>query len=233
MKAIIIASLCLLSIISPLIAQQTCVRQLSTAQRAAVAQAHNTWRNKVAGGQQSSARGVLPQASNMKTIIYDTNIEEKLSQVWANTNPKGHNPTRVVPGLAGYIGENIYWSSRGTSQKLTPGSFDVSAAVNSWFNEVSLFNGDVSKFSSSATTGGAIGHFTQVIWAESTRVGCGILDCVTSTPKTGYTMYSQSVAFVCNYWKGGNYLGQSIYKTGAPGSGCTNGLSTTFPALCA
>ena len=76
-----------------------------------------------------------------------------------------------------------------------------------------------------------VGHFTQVAWADTSAIGCGVLDCVTKSSSGGY---SQSVAFVCDYAVGGNMLGSPIYKKGAVASACgTKGVSKNFPALCA
>jgi len=46
----------------------------------------------------------------------------------------------------------------------------------------------------------AIGHYTQLVWKNSTKVGCA---CVQSKSKTFY--------FVCNYDPPGNYIGEFPY----------------------
>lgn len=216
--------LLLLTILTVVLSQKTCVNVLSDAQRAEIVRAHNYYRNLVASGKQGS----LPTATNMKEVTWDKEVEG-VAQNWASSNPSGHNSNRKLPTRPSlYVGENIYWSSRSGSKVITAGNANVTAAIASWYSEVKDFSGDVSAFKSSAA---AIGHFTQVIWADTSAVGCGILDCVT---KSSSGSYSQSVAFVCDYAVGGNYLGSPIYKKGAVTSACgTKGVSKTFPALCA
>ncbi len=164
-------------------------------------------------------------------MVWDTELET-LAQKYINTDPKVHNTNRTIPSHpTDYLGENMYWQSKGTSAKLTPGTFNGSLAVTSWFNEVKYWNGNVTKFGSQTTTQ-VVGHFTQVVWADTTRVGCGVLDCVTVTPMTSYTMYSQKVSFVCDYWNGGNIINQAIYQVGTPCSRYGGVCSSNFKFLC-
>ena len=217
-------SLLLLLTITVVLSQKTCVSVLSDAQRTELVRAHNYFRNLVASGKQAP----LPTATNMKELTWDKEVEG-VAQNWASSNPSGHNSNRKLPTRPSlYVGENIYWSSRSGSKAIVAGSANVTAAVESWYNEVKAFTGDVGAFKS--TGGPVVGHFTQVAWADTSALGCGILDCVTKTSSG----YSQSVAFVCDYAVGGNMLGSPIYKKGAVCSACgTKGASKNFPALCA
>jgi len=67
------------------------------------------------------------------------------------------------------------------------------------------------------------GHYTQVVWAETYKVGCGFKAYQASD---GYKKF-----YVCNYGPGGNIIGGSMYTEGdactacpADASGCNNGL---------
>merc|ERR1712020_452603 len=101
--------------------------------------------------------------------------------------------------------------------------------VGMWYGEVKDMTKKARKsFSSNnALTGatGVIGHYTQVVWAESHEVGCGYM---TSVKGTNF----ESV-LVCNYGPGGNFRGKPVYQKGMPGSKCEAGTKKTSDGLCA
>lgn len=111
------------------------------------------------------------------------------AQAWAescvdNDAPAGlidHNDDRSV-GHPYYVGENVYGSS---------GNATGVAAVNSWASE----GADYDYNTNSCAPGRVCGHYTQIVWATSVELGCGIASC------PGLT-YSNGV--VCNYGPGGN-----------------------------
>ncbi|KAB1208616.1 Pathogenesis-related protein 1 [Morella rubra] len=86
----------------------------------------------------------------------------------------------------GPYGENIAWSS---------GDMSGTDAVNMWVNEKSNYD-----YNSNSCTGGECGHYTQVIWKNSVRLGCAKVRC-----NSGGTFIG------CNYDPPGNYDGQRPY----------------------
>jgi uncharacterized protein YkwD len=70
--------------------------------------------------------------------------------------------------------------------------FNTTAAVTAWYDEISLYDYNSPGFSTQT------GHFTQVIWKSSTKIGCGWKDC-----GSYYGQYS-----ICQYWTPGNWAGQ-------------------------
>jgi pathogenesis-related protein 1 len=89
-------------------------------------------------------------------------------------------------GGSGYVGENIYGST-GTS---TP-----AGAMMLWMAEADDYDyasGNI----------GSAGHYTQVVWRASVRIGCAIVDCPALT-------YHNTV--ICDYAPGGNITGQRPY----------------------
>lgn len=66
------------------------------------------------------------------------------------------------------------------------------------------------------------GHYSQVIWAETYAVGCGITQCPSG----------MSPIYACNYGPAGNYIGAPIYKIGKAGKSCPTG-TTNNNGLCA
>ena len=126
---------------------------ISSTMKAALLRKHNELRNKVASGQQSGQ----PAATNMQEMVWDDSLGN-LAQNYANTCPGNHNPNRNGAG------ENLYWamSSRQSSE------IDLTAGVQSWYDEVSLFSSSsISPFQFSS----GIGHYTQVVWATSNKLG--------------------------------------------------------------
>ncbi|CAO3587763.1 unnamed protein product [Absidia cylindrospora] len=68
------------------------------------------------------------------------------------------------------------------------GSWDQ--VVSAWYDEVKMYDYSNPGFA------GSTGHFTQVVWVGTTKIGCGFTEC------GGRKIYS------CNYKKPGNYMGQ-------------------------
>jgi pathogenesis-related protein 1 len=99
-----------------------------------------------------------------------------------------HNPGRSS-GHPWYVGENIYAST---------GAATASGAVSSWGSEAA----DYSYATNSCAAGKVCGHYTQLVWSTTTRVGCARSDC----PKL---LYRSTI--VCDYGPGGNISGSKPY----------------------
>lgn len=97
------------------------------------------------------------------------------------------NDCRLVHSNGPY-GENIAW-----------GSPDLSGinAVKLWVDEKQYYNYN----SNSCASGKVCGHYTQVVWKNSMRLGCAKVKCK-----------NKGGAFiVCNYDPRGNIVGQRPY----------------------
>ncbi|MBN8588497.1 MAG: hypothetical protein J0L94_09270 [Rhodothermia bacterium] len=92
------------------------------------------------------------------------------------------------------FGENLFMQqSTGTLA-----GFKFGRAVQSWADEKQYFTpGPLRDFS---TYPDQVGHYTQIVWATSVRVGCGYATCNTGGWNT--------LLVVCNYDPPGNYIGQ-------------------------
>ncbi|KAK7505355.1 hypothetical protein BaRGS_00003517 [Batillaria attramentaria] len=156
-------------------------------------------------------RAVSPVASNMKLMSWDASAAA-VAQAHADKCVFSHNSDR------GNLGENIYAAS---------GTYDSAStavnAVTNWYNEVS----DYTYADNSCSK--VCGHYTQVVWATSSGLGCGIATCQPLDLDDGTTWPTGTIV-VCNYSPPGNYRGQKPYLTGTAcadcGSGfqCDNGL---------
>merc|ERR1712179_747413 len=118
----------------------------------------------------------------------------------------------------------LKWNSQ-----LAEGAQAWENAINAWYDEVKdMPNTLVDSFGSN-TCSGVIGHYTQVVWAETYEVGCGAIHY---PAKIGDTTYPYSKIYVCNYGPGGNLLDSPVYESGDAASNCPNAESTNYPGLC-
>lgn len=141
----------------------------------------------------------------MRALSWDMELEQWAAN-WAARCPNGHrsNTNKVDKS---YFGENIYW---------TTGGFTPAAAVDAWYSEVKDFP-DTYNTPFQWISTPMIGHYTQVTWAGTTTVGCGVALC------------SNWYNVVCNYGPGGNMMGGSQYAKGAVNC-ATLGVNTQYPS---
>jgi hypothetical protein len=125
------------------------------------------------------------------------------AQAWAEhlaTTKQFKHDTVNVGGLCPgptCIGENIAGFFNDVSGKDQWGNDQGQAK---WVAEKSLYPGGPSFY--------AVGHYTQMVWADTKQVGCG-----TAPPSPGGHSYS---ILVCRYDPGGNLPGQLPYPAAAP-----------------
>jgi len=186
---------------------------------------HNKLRAKVANGDESlGCPGPQPSATNMMELKWNSQLAE-VAQAWAEQCPGGHDDgdDRKICDPDYYVGQNIYFSW----------SYDPTdaweKAINAWYDEVKDMPNTLVESFGSNTCSGVIGHYTQVVWAETYEVGCGAIHY---PAKIGDTTYPESKIYVCNYGPGGNWLGSPVYESGDAASNCPNAESTDYPGLC-
>lgn len=107
------------------------------------------------------------------------------AQSWANGCKWQHTPNNPY-------GQNI---AAGTSP-----TFGAVDATTLWYNEYKLYDYSAGQYSDST------GHFTQMVWKGSKRLGCAIQTCTASQMGLGSTGSARYV--VCNYDPPGNYIGE-------------------------
>ena len=116
------------------------------------------------------------------------------SQKWASACVDEH-----ASGL-GNVGENLYFAASGAKFNLEDPAL-AKKAVTSWYSEEADWN-----YATSAGKGtGSTGHFTQVVWKSTTKLGCGVASCpnIESMGKWADVLY-----IVCRYTPAGNWDGQ-------------------------
>ncbi|CAD5223939.1 unnamed protein product [Bursaphelenchus okinawaensis] len=172
-------------------------------QQESVLALHNQYRAAVANGQVTGANGAtLPTAADMKALVYNTDLENNADRIvvacnW-NTSSTGQN----LYASAGY----------GTATDDT-----IKNAVAAWNSEATnLSTDDIPQYkANSADT-----NFTQLIWANTSEIGCAITFCGSLSGFEG----AQWTYFVCAYSAPGNVLNQPIYTSGTTASLCVDGV---------
>ncbi|XP_006881982.1 PREDICTED: cysteine-rich secretory protein 2 [Elephantulus edwardii] len=154
-------------------------------------------------------KGVSPPARNMLKMEWNRDATAN-AQKWANKCTLDHS-NQEDRKTTTKCGENLYMSTDPTFW---------STAIQSWYDESLNFTYGVGP----TTSNSVVGHYTQLVWYSSFRIGCGIAFC----PNQEEFKYF----YVCHYCPAGNNVNQKHfpYKEGplcasCPGN-CENGLCT-------
>ncbi|XP_076150431.1 cysteine-rich secretory protein LCCL domain-containing 1b [Alosa pseudoharengus] len=164
---------------------------------------------------------VYPPASNMEYMVWDTELERS-AEDWAHTCLWEHGPSHLLT----QIGQNLgaHWG------RDRPPTFHVQA----WYDEVRDFSypyaQDCNPHCPYRCSGPVCTHYTQLVWATSSRIGCAINVCYNMN--VWGMIWTKAVYLVCNYSPPGNWWGHAPYKYGSPcsacpssyGGGCRNNL---------
>ena len=86
-----------------------------------------------------------------------------------------------------------------------PGGHTASSPVNDWASEEANYD----YATNTCAANQVCGHYTQVVWKNSLRLGCGVQSCSTNTP-FGSNFPNWEI-WVCNYSPPGNFVGQRPY----------------------
>jgi len=168
--------------------------QISSSDKSRIVNEHNALRQKTSNGETACNGGTCPAAvSAMSPLTWDDTLA-RLAQDYANTCPRGHEDAPVLTaryeklGGKGQPGENI---AGGLNSLVT--------AVQRW-GEDEAVDWTYKSDSFGDCVGGwwNCGHFTQIVWADTKKVGCG---------------YNPSCdRLVCNYYPPGNYPWLTPYE---------------------
>ncbi|XP_059211491.1 cysteine-rich venom protein TEL1-like [Centropristis striata] len=143
-------------------------------------------------------KNVQPTASNMLEMSWSSEAAVN-AQKWADTCAMDHSPDSARVISTSGCGENLYMSSFENSW---------SNAIQSWYDEIKDW-----RYGVGSTNGGVVGHFTQVVWYRSNKVGCGVAHC----PNSKYKYF-----YVCQYCPPGNTQLARPYQSGPSCGDCSN-----------
>ena len=150
---------------------------------------HNKWRNLLNQGKLDSQPVPNP-------FIPDMYWDESLA-----ASAQAHSD-QCVWQHSGTGGENLY-AHTGSWGSMEEG-------INLWAEEYKNYNYDTNM----STNGGVVGHYTQIVWESSLRVGCGKTQCDPIMNSDGSTLWSGTM-YTCQYQSPGNWFGQKPYRVSA------------------
>eukprot|EP00004_Rigifila_ramosa_P018055 TRINITY_DN444_c0_g1_i1.p1 TRINITY_DN444_c0_g1~~TRINITY_DN444_c0_g1_i1.p1 ORF type:complete len:556 (-),score=112.56 TRINITY_DN444_c0_g1_i1:41-1678(-) len=142
--------------------------------------AHNTVRAAVSP----------PAATPIPNLVWDAAVAAR-AQSWSDNCTFAHNTFGD--------GQNLYVTTASTASP--------TSTSNSWSSEVS--NWRYAIVGSDSANGGVVGHYTQMIWAATTKIGCGRTYC--NGDLSGWSGHTVGTVVACNYQTPGNYLNQYPY----------------------
>ncbi|XP_076127671.1 glioma pathogenesis-related protein 1b [Alosa pseudoharengus] len=152
-----------------------------------------------------------PSAKNMLHMTWDEALA-KSANAWAKMCRASHNPllkqARKLHPVFGQVGENIWVG-------LPVNKFSVEKALNAWKDERQHYTLQTNTCSKTC------GHYTQLMWAKSFKVGCAVHHCTGGIH--GFSDSPKAAIFVCNYGDGGNVGGVIPYKEGPSCADCPEG----------
>ncbi|XP_078512451.1 GLIPR1-like protein 1 isoform X2 [Lissotriton helveticus] len=140
---------------------------------------------------------VTPQASNMRYLAWDSSLA-KSAKSWAEeckfTLAKRCREKGMCHPTLSQVGQNIWIGTTSVP------------VVDQWFKQGEYYDHDKGTCTNICT------YYTQVVWAESYKVGCAVHSCAILS---GYPR----IFTVCNYAPGA-VQGERPFELGEPCSGC-------------
>ncbi|XP_004226023.2 peptidase inhibitor 16-like [Ciona intestinalis] len=162
---------------------------------------------------------VIPRASNMLKMSWNSSLG-KLAQNHANKCVYKHSTNRRNVGSFWYVGENMYLQSNFATR-----SKALDNAIGSWQSESDNYN-----YQMNICLSGQCGHYTQVVWADSHALGCGVANC--RNVRVGKHIWKTAQLVICNYGPGGNVNRARPYQSGSSCSNCPYGYTACSNRLC-
>ncbi|KAL4588593.1 hypothetical protein LXL04_001485 [Taraxacum kok-saghyz] len=129
------------------------------------------------------AHNVVRKAVGMGPVRWSSKVAK-----FAESYARKRRDCALIHSHTPKYGENIAWGT---------GAFTGLDAVKLWADE----KGDYNYNSNTCRWGKMCGHYTQMVWKSSVRIGCARIKCTT---KDAYFV-------TCNYDPPGNYIGEKPF----------------------
>uniref|UniRef100_A0A7I5ECE5 SCP-like protein n=3 Tax=Haemonchus contortus TaxID=6289 RepID=A0A7I5ECE5_HAECO len=178
---------------------------------------HNEYRSIIAKGQaKNKLGGFAPKAARMLKVGYDCEVEANTA-AYAKECKFEHDP----PEQRNYWGQNL-WMLGGTNYSKTE---SAKLSVQAWYWELKMFGVPDENILTMEVFDRGVGHYTQVAWQSSDKIGCAVEWCPTMT------------LVACEYNPAGNRINHYIYDIGDPCTTdedcqCTGCTCSRDEALC-
>ena len=145
-----------------------------------------------------AAHNKLRAEVGVTKITYSSELAVS-AQSWAEHLKQTNNCKMLHSSPDGKYGENLFWGSavKWTDGRIEEQLISSKQVVDDWGSEKI----DYDYTSNDCTTGKMCGHYTQVIWGDSTKVGCGMAICEGTKEQV----------WVCRYQPAGNWIGKKPY----------------------
>ncbi len=127
-----------------------------------------------------------------KTLEQDA---QSYANTLANSGAWEHDPKNHAGYNNGPYGENLYASTAKPT---------LEDAADAWIKEKRNYHYGKVGDENTCDRGAICGHYTQVMWKETSQVGCAMAKYKTGNMKNWYLI-------VCKYKTPGNYIGQTPY----------------------
>lgn len=185
---------------------------------------HNTLRGQV-----------QPSAADMEYMEWSDDLGN-LAQMWSDKCEWMHGFTNFgawyqsAEFRSKTVGQNL---AREWGKWIQNKQGGPEESVRRWFNEKNYYT--FGKFAypmpSSMCRKEPCGHYTQVVWASSKKVGCAFKWCNKYFGRPHPWVPGETVV-TCDYHPGGNVVGQLPYTIGSPCSKCASGKGWCYKNLC-
>lgn len=132
----------------------------------------------------TTAHNLVRQQYGVADLVYDQELAQ-VSVEWIEH--LAENGCVMEHNWDSPLGENLFWSNYQAS---------ADSVVESWASEVAYYDYETN----SCEPGEMCGHFTQLVWSTTERVGCAVGACADG-----------SEIWMCNYDPAGNMVGVLPY----------------------
>lgn len=148
--------------------------------------------------------------ANQLDIVWDNELARRAQQ-WANQCIYAHGLITSCDGK--FIGQSGHISGPYPKRYGTP---NFESKVRAWAAERQ--NWDFEK--NDCKPGTVCGHWTQLVWARTTKVGCGYANCEIGYDYQGEMVYNRTQMTFCDYSPPGNGVDETPFVKGDSCSAC-------------